>query len=90
MSVIVTGMDMPNRCDDCPFHIYHNHIGGERNYVCVATPSFYPMNLANYKGGRKDFCPLKSVEGLIEKIDNRATNFDTGKAEDFEPTTDNF
>lgn len=63
--MIQIDIDMPKTCDDCPFHIYHSG----RNYVCVATPLFYPMNLANYKGGRKDFCPLKEVsqEPFINK-----------------------
>lgn len=54
MSVVIKGMEMPETCDDCPFHIYHSHY----EYVCKATPLFYPMNLANSKGIRKDWCPL--------------------------------
>lgn len=54
MSVIVKGMWLPETCDDCEFHVYHSN----REYVCVATPLFYPMNLANSKGIRKDWCPL--------------------------------
>lgn len=54
MSVIVKGMRLPETCDDCEFHVYHSN----REYVCVATPLFYPMNLANSKGIRKDWCPL--------------------------------
>ena len=48
MSVLIKDMDMPETCEDCPFHIYHSHY----EYVCVATPMFYPMNLANSKGIR--------------------------------------
>lgn len=55
--MIQIDMDIPKTCDDCPFHIYHSG----KKYVCVATPLFYPMNLANYKDGRKDFCPLKEI-----------------------------
>ena len=64
--MIQIDMDIPKTCDDCPFHIYHSG----NNYVCVATPLFYPMNLANYEDGRKDFCPLKEVsqEPIIDKI----------------------
>ena len=57
MSVLVKDMEMPNACVECIFHRYHNL--GE--YVCVATSLLYPMNLANYKCGRKDFCPLVDV-----------------------------
>ena len=54
MSVLIKGMRMPETCDDCQFHRYHSHY----EYVCVATPLFYPMNLANSKNIRKDWCPL--------------------------------
>ena len=57
MSVIVTGMEMPDTCFDCAFQKFHN-LG---KYVCIATPLFYPMNLANYTEGRKDFCPLVEI-----------------------------
>jgi hypothetical protein len=58
MSVLIKGMEMPETCEDCPFHIYHSH----HEYVCVATPLFYPWNLANSKGIRKDWCPLVEAE----------------------------
>ena len=74
MSVLINGMDMPETCDDCPFHVYHSH----HEYVCTATPLFYPMNLANSKGIRKDWCPLiplpekhgrlKDADALCEDI----------------------
>lgn len=74
MSVIVKGMRLPETCDDCEFHVYHSN----REYVCVATPLFYPMNLANSKGIRKDWCPLvelpekhgrlKDADVLIEEL----------------------
>ena len=57
MSVLIKGMEMSDTCENCNFHIYH----GNGEYVCVATPMFYPMNLANSKGMRKDWCPLVEV-----------------------------
>lgn len=57
MSVVVKGMDMPESCEECSFHCYHT----AGKYVCLATPMFYPMNLANNKGIRKDWCPLIEV-----------------------------
>lgn len=57
MSILIKDMKMPEACDDCPFHVYHSHY----KYVCKATPMFYPMNLANSKGIRKDWCPLLEV-----------------------------
>ena len=53
MSILIKGMEMPETCDECKFHCYHSR--GE--YICVATPLFYPFNLANSKGIRKDWCP---------------------------------
>lgn len=58
MSVLIKDMEMPETCEDCPFHIYYSHY----KYVCVATPLFYPWNLANSKGIRKDWCPLVEAE----------------------------
>ncbi len=55
--LVINDMEMPQCCDECNFHVYHSF--GE--YVCVATPLLYPMNLANYKGGRKSFCPLVAL-----------------------------
>ena len=67
MSVLIKGMEMPETCEECSFHCYHS----DGKYVCVATPLFYPMNLANSKGRRKDFCPLVEVPAphgrLIDK-----------------------
>lgn len=57
MGVYIKGMEMPETCEDCNFHRYHSHY----EYVCVATPLFYPMNLANSKNIRKDWCPLVEV-----------------------------
>lgn len=58
MSVLIKDMEMPETCDDCPFHVYHSHY----EYVCKATPMLYPMNLANTKGIRKEWCPLIEQE----------------------------
>lgn len=57
-SILIKDMSMPETCDDCPFHVYHSH----HEYVCKATPMLYPMNLANSKGIRKDWCPLVEVK----------------------------
>ena len=57
MSVVVKDMAMPETCEECNFHCYN----GNGEYICVATPMFYPFNLANSKGIRKDWCPLVEV-----------------------------
>ena len=54
MSILIRGMEMPETCDKCPLHHYHS----AGKYVCEATPMFYPWNLANTKGIRKEWCPL--------------------------------
>ena len=72
---ILIDMEMPETCDECDFHIYHSN--GE--YVCVATPLLYPWNLANYKGGRKDFCPL--MASALNTICGNVRNFPTIKPE---------
>lgn len=65
MSILIKDMEMPEACDDCPFHVYHSN----HEYICVATPMFYPMNLANSKGIRKDWCPLLEVTERDEADD---------------------
>ena len=65
MSVLIKGMKMPKTCEDCQFHRYHSH----HEYVCVATPLFYPMNLANSEGIRKDWCPLVDLGKHGDLID---------------------
>lgn len=72
MSILIMDMEMPEACDDCPFHVYHSHY----EYICVATPMFYPMNLANSKGIRKDWCPLSEAPEPYRKEDTgrRAPN----------------
>lgn len=65
MSVLIKDMPMPETCDDCPFHVYHSH----HEYVCKATPMLYPMNLANSKGIRKNWCPLVKVKSHGRLID---------------------
>lgn len=67
MSVLVRNMKMPETCEGCNFHRYHSH----NEYVCAATPLFYPMNLANSEGIRKDFCPL------VEMPEKHGRLFDT-------------
>ena len=79
MSILIKGMDMPETCEECSFHCYHS----DGKYVCVATPLFYPMNLANSKGIRKDFCPLVEVpEPHGDLIDRDALNIGEYERED--------
>lgn len=81
MSVIITGMDMPKRCSDCPICIYSaeekNYIGycntSDDDYYCKALDRFMEYDIVDggvdILGKPKD-CPLKSVEWLIKEIKN--------------------
>lgn len=64
MGILIKDMEMPETCDECKFHCYHS----DGEYVCVATPMLYPFNLANKKGGRKDWCPLVEVPAAQSEI----------------------
>ena len=61
MSVIVTEMDMPERCGECKFKIYDRD--GD-HYECKITGEISSWGI----GHTKEYCPLKSIDGLIEKI----------------------
>lgn len=64
MSVIVTGMDMPGICGDCPSYDWKKH-----------KPDGKYCKAKIYEDSRNpcyDDCPLKSVEGLIEQIESFA------------------
>ena len=54
MSVIITGMDMPKSCNSYP--------------DCCLKRYCSPMSI-NVVLERPEKCPLKSVDGLIEKIE---------------------
>ena len=60
MSVIVTGMDMPKVCIDC--HRVNCNLPYKSNTNREIVKNAYTVSV------HKD-CPLKSVEGLIEKVE---------------------
>ena len=64
MAVIVTGMDMPDDCLVCPLHTEYMS-----NVICRKTGSKIGITCAFYE--RMNDCPLKSVDGLIEKIEDK-------------------
>lgn len=68
MAVIVTGMEMPESCSVCPLHTEYMS-----NIICGKTGSKIGITCACYE--RMKDCPLKSVEGLIEKIKTDMSRF---------------
>ena len=60
MSVIIRGLDMPNRCADCPM-CYDFDID---KYFCSALDDAPEMDGKEILAkGRKDYCPLEEVKG---------------------------
>ena len=66
MSVIVTGMDMPTACKDCEYP--------NCDYY-KAEWCRHGDNSINYMTAKSDDCTLKSIDGLIEKIEQRKSSF---------------
>lgn len=60
MAVIITDMDMPKSCFDCDLHNYH---------FCDATGTLIEKNRVD--GTRAGDCPLKSVDEMIEEIQQK-------------------
>ena len=62
MSVIITGIDMPKSCEECPIAYFTE---GCYRDECQATKSeiMYAKQILSD-------CPLKTVEGLIAKIES--------------------
>lgn len=69
MSIIVTGMKMPQNClDYCPMFRH-----GTDNYTYCVIGKSKPSAIK-----RSDDCPLKSVDGLIEKITEYRNKINAG------------
>jgi len=76
MSVVVK-MDMPKNCEECRFCFICGRMFTEGGSVdcfccklkdkCKNEPYKYEFTQKELKN-RQDLCPLKSVDGLIEKI----------------------
>lgn len=60
MSVMIRGLDMPNRCADCPMCYDFDR----DKYFCSALDGAPEMDGEEILAkGRKDYCPLEEVEG---------------------------
>lgn len=65
MNIIITGMEMPESCANCPIC----HCKGKDdpwNYYCDGTMD--DINIEEWDRERYITCPLKSIDGLIEFI----------------------
>ncbi len=60
MSVIVTGIDIPKSCGEC---------NASGTGVCRKWFDVKEIGLK-----RSEHCPLKSIDGLIEKIDKKSNS----------------
>lgn len=62
MSVINTGMDIPDNCRFCPEreNTYCNAMKGKSIAVDIG--------LNNMENMKPNWCPIKSIDGLIEKL----------------------
>lgn len=64
MAVIVKGMDMPKSCKKCPA------------FATTACELWSKQKTYSDQMSKKhDSCPLKSVEGLIEKIETDMSHY---------------
>lgn len=81
MAVIITGMDMPENCANCPLTYLDtgdDAYWGPNEYRCVKSND--PIDINDKE--RLDDCPLKSVDELIELIECEKSSFDkSDKAE---------
>lgn len=53
MSFLIKGMDMPEKCEDCPCYDYID-------YVCRADDCFAPFDVENPEE-RSEHCPLVEI-----------------------------
>ncbi len=81
MSVIITGMDMPKSCYNCEFKT--NYKNNDYGSVCECSLDDEHRTINLLAHIIPHYCPLKSVEWLIERIEN-LTPWDEGLVEMYE------
>ena len=70
MSVIVTRIDMPKSCDICSYMETNDDLmSSDYRYMYCGQP-YMGDYVTDYVACRHPDCPLKSVDGLIEKINH--------------------
>ena len=69
MSVIITEMDMPNTCHKCKYSQCYFY---DKAWVTID-------NKKDYRSDRDKTCPLKSVKGLIERLQKEIDKDMSGK-----------
>ena len=69
MAVIITDMDMPKGCADCPMCEHEiDDSGYSWNYWCSVTDKTMDINI--HMDSCKNDCPLKSADEMTAEIDN--------------------
>ena len=83
--MVIVDMDMPKNCNECLI-LHRGEYGAfEKSWCGLNSES----RISEKK--RPADCPIKSLDsGLIGKLYKRVLDVDTGKATDFEESTDNF
>lgn len=72
MSVIVTGIDMPKSCDVCSYMETNDDLmSSDYRYMYCGQP-YMGDYVTDYVACRHPDCPLKSVDGLVERINKLA------------------
>ena len=77
MSVIILGMEMPKKCEDCEIETCdENYYGDEFNHRCSLLYKGYTRRCRN--AGRLDDCPLRPLpekHGRLGDLDKLKTSF---------------
>ena len=69
MSVIITGMKKLKDCYNCKFHTNYRTNDYGSFCECMFDDEYNRINLLEHK--IPNFCPLKSIDGLIEKLEKK-------------------
>lgn len=84
MDVILTESKLPKKCSECRFYDGET----ERKPICRAVDEYIQRNVNRKK---EKYCPLKTVDGMIEAIKEKSlgkwfVGRVDGKSEDVIPT----
>ena len=72
MAVIITNMDMPKNCMDCRFGYFYREGGANGIKCCLTQENSFGESKEEDSNFRFYCCPLKPVDGLIDKLADMA------------------